>query len=228
MKIELKGVTKQFRALEEEMDVLVLRNIDLTINQGDYIAISGKSGAGKTTLLKITGLLDMPSDGKVLVDGKVAENLWKDEMADLRRKQLGFVFQDFRLLENITVYENIILPGIINKIGETQTKKRTKELLECLDIPQNLLKKYPSEISGGEKQRVSIARALFNEPDLILADEPTGNLDDESSKNIENIFERLNKDDGKSILLVTHDMNFSSRAAKQFSLSGGRLIEKKS
>ena len=210
MKQELKNIKKTYKMSGRADEyVEVLKEINLTINQGDFVSVIGRSGCGKTTLLKIMGLLTTPSEGEIIINGVQVKELWKDELADLRRKKMGFVFQDYFLLDQLTALDNIILPGLLDKMNGDAAQNRVLELADYLEINEKLLKKYPRELSGGEKQRMAIARALFNDPEFILADEPTGNLDDQSKRNVEGIFKKMHDTMNKSILLVTHDIDFA-------------------
>lgn len=210
MKQELKNIKKAYKMSGRADEYIeVLKEINLTINQGDFISVIGRSGCGKTTLLKIIGLLTTPSEGEIIINGVQVKELWKDELADLRRKKMGFVFQDYFLLDQLTALDNIILPGLLDKMNGDAAQNRVLELADYLEINEKLLKKYPRELSGGEKQRMAIARALFNDPEFILADEPTGNLDDQSKRNVEGIFKKMHDTMNKSILLVTHDIDFA-------------------
>ena len=223
MDVQLKGIKKIYDIAGHEEKLEILKGIDLSIVQGDYISLIGRSGCGKTTLLKIIGLLHVPTDGEFLIDGVSYAELWKDELADIRRNKMGFIFQDYMLLEDLSAYDNMILSGLLKKMSVEETKKRAKELADFLEIEEKLFSKYPRELSGGEKQRIAIARALFNDPPLLLADEPTGNLDEKTRKIVENIFDDLNKKAGKTILLVTHDLEFAQKAKRRYALKEGRL-----
>lgn len=223
MDVQLKGIKKIYDIAGHEEKLEILKGIDLSIVQGDYISLIGRSGCGKTTLLKIIGLLHMPTEGEFLIDGVSYAELWKDELADIRRNKMGFIFQDYMLLEDLSAYDNMILSGLLKKMSVEETKKRAKELADFLEIEEKLFSKYPRELSGGEKQRIAIARALFNDPPLLLADEPTGNLDEKTRKIVENIFDDLNKKAVKTILLVTHDLEFAQKAKRRYALKEGRL-----
>lgn len=201
----------------------MLKGIDLTVGQGDYISIIGRSGCGKTTLLKIIGLLTVPTDGELLIDGKSYSDLWKDELADIRRRNMGFVFQDYLLLEDLSALDNMMLPGLLEKMDGGSSRKRACELAEYLEIDKELLERYPGELSGGEKQRIAIVRALFNDPPMLLADEPTGNLDENTRKIVEDIFCKLHRTMNKTILLVTHDLEFAKKSERQYRIKDGIL-----
>ena len=217
MEIQLKNITKTY-------DGEVLKGISLTIYQGDYISITGRSGSGKTTLLKIIGLLEQPTEGEVIIDGIKSADLWKDELADIRRQKIGFIFQDYFLLENLSALDNILLPGLLEKQEGSRVKSRAYELSQYLEIEEKLLKKYPKELSGGEKQRIAIVRALMNDPDILLADEPTGNLDEKNQEKVQSILKRLHEKERKTILLVTHDMEFAKTSKKHYNLINGKLV----
>ena len=217
MEIRLNNIKKSYENQE------VLKGIDLTVGQGDYISIIGRSGCGKTTLLKIIGLLTVPTDGELLIDGKSYSDLWKDELADIRRRNMGFVFQDYLLLEDLSALDNMMLPGLLEKMDGGSSRKRAYELAEYLEIEKELLERYPAEISGGEKQRIAIARALFNDPPMLLADEPTGNLDENTRKIVEDIFCKLHRTMNKTILLVTHDLEFAKKSERQYRIKDGIL-----
>lgn len=224
MKIELKDIKKSYQIPGQD-EFKVLKGINFLISQGEYISIIGRSGCGKTTLLKIVGLLDIPTEGDVIIDGVKEKELWNDELADLRRRKLGFIFQDYFLLEHLTVLDNMILPALLDKAEEKKSLERAEELANYLQIDNRLLLKYPKELSGGEKQRVAIARALFNDPDILVADEPSGNLDEQSKKNVEKIFKDLHENINKSILLVTHDLEFAKWSEKCYQLQNGVLVK---
>ena len=217
MEIRLNNIKKSYENQE------VLKGIDLTVGQGDYISIIGRSGCGKTTLLKIIGLLTVPTDGELLIDGKSYSDLWKDELADIRRRNMGFVFQDYLLLEDLSALDNMMLPGLLEKMDGGSSRKRAYELAEYLEIEKELLERYPGELSGGEKQRIAIARALFNDPPMLLADEPTGNLDENTRKIVEDIFCKLHRTMNKTILLVTHDLEFEKKSERQYRIKDGIL-----
>jgi len=217
MEIRLNNIKKSYENQE------VLKGIDLTVGQGDYISIIGRSGCGKTTLLKIIGLLTVPTDGELLIDGKSYSDLWKDELADIRRRNMGFVFQDYLLLEDLSALDNMMLPGLLEKMDGGSSRKRAYELAEYLEIEKELLERYPGELSGGEKQRIAIARAWFNDPPMLLADEPTGNLDENTRKIVEDIFCKLHRTMNKTILLVTHDLEFAKKSERQYRIKDGIL-----
>lgn len=207
--IELKNVSKIYNNKVTAMD-----NVSLKLSEGEFIAVMGQSGSGKSTLLQIAGLLDSCTSGEVIINGENVSKLDKNKLADVRMKSLGFVFQAFHLNSHLKVYENIMVPMLINSEfkNKAEMKQRAEELVAIVGLSHRI-DHYPSELSGGEQQRVAIARALANNPDFILADEPTGNLD---SKNELMIFEELKKltESGKGVLVVSHNdavMDFADR-----------------
>lgn len=219
--IELKNVSKLYNK-----DVCALNNVSFTVNQGEFVAVMGQSGSGKSTLLQIAGLLDSCTSGEVLINGENVSELDKNKLADIRMKTLGFVFQSFHLNSHLKVYENIMVPMLINNEfkNRAEMKKRAEELVETVGLSHRI-DHYPSELSGGEQQRVAIARAMANDPDFILADEPTGNLD---SKNEIMIFEELKKlsDSGKGVLVVSHNEAVTDFADRICIMKDGVLSEK--
>lgn len=215
--IELKNVSKIYKTKTEELNIL--KNINFKFNNGDFVSIQGKSGSGKTTLLNILGLLDIKSEGELYIN---SEKIEKQDLTKLRSENIGFVFQFHYLLNEFTALENVMIPALNKKnANKKEIEKRAKELLEMVGLSGRLNHK-PNELSGGEKQRVSIARAMINSPELILADEPTGNLDYETSQLINNIFVELNKK-GQGIIIVTHSQELANLAAYKYILKNGAL-----
>ncbi len=202
-----------------------LNGIDLIIEKGEYTAIMGPSGSGKSTLLNIIGFLDTPTEGKYFYQGKEVSNLDDDELARLRNKEVGFVFQNFNLLPRLTAFSNVELPLIYAGIGIKERRKLVMEMLEKVGLKERANHR-PNELSGGEMQRVAIARALVNNPSLILADEPTGNLDTKSGSEIMKIFDQL-ANEGRTIIIVTHDPNIASHTKRLIRITDGRIIEDK-
>ncbi len=219
--IQLKDVCKIYPNGVKAMD-----NVSLTVTQGEFVAVMGQSGSGKSTLLQVLGLLDKCSSGEVIIDGKDVSKLSGNELADVRKKSLGFVFQSFHLNSHMKLYENIMLPLLINEEYKTKNdmKARAMELVETVGLSHRV-EHYPGELSGGEQQRVAIARALANDPDFILADEPTGNLD---SKNEVMIFEELKRlsKSGKGVLVVCHNDAIIDYADKIYIMKDGVLQDK--
>lgn len=215
--IELKNVSKIYKTKTEELNIL--KNINFKFNNGDFVSIQGKSGSGKTTLLNILGLLDIKSEGELYIN---SEKIEKQDLTKLRSENIGFVFQFHYLLNEFTALENVMIPALNKKnANKKEIEKRAKELLEMVGLSGRLNHK-PNELSGGEKQRVSIARAMINSPELILADEPTGNLDYETSQLINNIFVELNKK-GQGIIIVTHSQELANLADYKYILKNGAL-----
>lgn len=203
----------------------VLRGIDLTILLGDFLCIMGRSGCGKTTLLKIIGLMHPPTSGEVAFESRWTQSLFPDELSDIRRRKIGFVFQEFNLMESISVKENILLPAILDKQDITKAEERMAPFFQLLRIEQ-LLDKLPQELSVGEKQRAAICRALINEPQIILADEPTGNLDSNAGAEVINIFKRINQELGITIVMITHDSKVAQAAKEVLFLKDGKIYDR--
>lgn len=202
----------------------VLKGISLSVEEEDFIAVMGRSGCGKTTLLKMLGLMDEPTEGKVYVKGRETEALWEEEISDIRRKGMGFVFQDYNLMDSLTVEENIMLPAILDKMEPGRRKEKMEQLTAQFQI-SGLTEKYPFQISGGERQRTALCRALMNDPDLILADEPTGNLDSVMGEEVIRWLKRLNEEWHKTVIIVTHDPKIACRCRKVLLLKDGRMIK---
>lgn len=218
--LKLENVTKRYKTKVENLTIL--NNINLEISEGDLVSIQGKSGSGKTTLLNLIGLLDTKYEGKIDYVNHINEK----NLEKIRAKNVGFVFQFHYLLPEFTALENVMLPALALKEKEKfEIEKRAKELLEVVGL-KDRLNFYPSELSGGQKQRVAIARALINQPKIILADEPTGNLDDENSQKINNLFIKLNKEEKQTIILVTHSTELANIADKKYILHNKDLILK--
>lgn len=209
---------------EQDADIKVLKGIELTVESGEFVGIMGKSGCGKTTLIKTLGLIDEPTKGTVYFKGKDIEKLWMDELADIRRREIGFVFQDFYLMDSLSVKENIMLPKILDKAEAKDCTERAESLAAQFGLT-HLLDKNPYELSGGEKQRVAICRALINNPDLIMADEPTGNLDSKSGKIVVDEFLKINDVLKKTIIMVTHDPQVASFCKRIIFLKDGVILE---
>ena len=215
--IDIKNITKSFGSLQ------VLKGIDLHINKGEIVSIVGPSGAGKTTLLQIIGTLDRPDTGTVCVDGIDTGKLSTKKLSNFRNQHLGFVFQFHQLLPEFTAIENIMIPAYIAGISQKQAKKRAKELLDFMGLADRASHK-PNELSGGEKQRVAVARALVNNPAVILADEPSGSLDSKNKEELHNLFFDLRDQFGQTFIIVTHDETLASITDRTIHLRDG-LIE---
>lgn len=197
------------RYLLKDTEINVLNGINLTIYEQEFVAIMGKSGSGKTTLLKLLGMLDRPTEGKVFFKGEDSDDLRGDRLAEIRRREIGFIYQDYYLMDSLSVKENIMLPQILDHRPVEECLNATLKLAKVMVVDQ-LLNKRTYELSGGEKQRVAICRALINQPDLILADEPTGNLDSASSETVMKYLQMINRDLKRTVVLVTHDAYVAS------------------
>jgi len=196
-------------------------DIDLEVKQGDLIAIVGPSGSGKSTMMNLVGALDLATRGDIFLDGINIEHLEESELAQIRGKKIGFIFQTFNLIPTQTALENVMLPMMFQGVGRKEREERARELLEKVDLGDRMTH-LPGELSGGQRQRVAIARALANDPDIILADEPTGNLDSKTGEEIIKLFIELNKQ-GKTVIIVTHDNELAKRAKKVIKLKDGRI-----
>ncbi len=220
--LDLKEITKEYKL--GETVVRALRGLDLSIEEGEIVAIMGPSGSGKSTLMHIIGALDTPSNGTAFLDGQDLERLKEKQLVALRGKKIGFVFQTFNLIQTLTAQQNVELPMIFQGIRRAERAQRAKELLVKVGLADRVRHK-PSELSGGERQRVAIARALANDPEIILADEPTGNLDTESGGAILEMLKGLRVDDGKTVIIVTHDPEATAIADRVIRLRDGRVVE---
>ena len=216
--IELENITKIYRM--GKVEVPALRGVTLSINEGEMVAIVGASGSGKSTLMNIIGFLDKPTVGRYIFDGADVSRLNDNRLAEMRNKKVGFVFQTYNLLPRASALSNVELPLIYS--GSGQKRKRTMEALERVDLAARA-KHKPTELSGGEQQRVAIARALVNNPAVILADEPTGNLDSSSTAEIISIFRQLNRD-GITVVLVTHEMDIAAQTQRIIRLLDGKVL----
>lgn len=218
--LEIQKLSKVFRT--EEIETSALNEIDLSIKEGEFIAIMGPSGCGKSTLLNIIGLLDNPTSGHYFLDGKEVGNLKEKERTITRKGNIGFVFQSFNLIEEMTVYENVELPLIYLDIKKSERKKRVEETLKKMNISHRA-GHFPNQLSGGQQQRVAIARAVVANPKLILADEPTGNLDSKNGLDVMNLLTQLNQE-GATIIMVTHSQHDASFAHRTINLFDGRVV----
>lgn len=209
---------------KKENRYIALNNVNIKIKRGEFVGIMGASGAGKSTLLNIISTIDRPTYGQVFINGKDIFSMTDKDLADFRRKELGFIFQDYNLLNQMNVYENITLPMSLSKISKEEQEKRANELTKLFKI-EKLMYKYPSTLSGGEKQRVSAARAIIMNPSLVLADEPTGALDSKSSIKMMEALQRMNTERGVSILMVTHDELAASYCSRIIRIKDGKVYE---
>lgn len=218
--IETRGVS---RILQETVPVTLVRDIDLAIDRGEFVSVTGPSGSGKSSLLYLLGLLDVPTSGRVFLDGLDTSGLDADALAALRLRKIGFVFQFHFLLPEFSVLHNVVLPmQRLGGMSDKQMDERGHRLLQELDIADQA-KKRPDQLSGGQRQRVAIARALANDPALILADEPTGNLDSKNSQIVQEIFAKLVREEGRTVVAVTHEPGFAEATERNIHLVDGRI-----
>ncbi|HEX2549632.1 MAG TPA: ABC transporter ATP-binding protein [Gammaproteobacteria bacterium] len=218
--IELKNIRKTYQLGKMTFDALKIDS--LIIQRGEYAAILGPSGSGKSTLMNLLGCLDSPSEGQYFLNGKEVSQFKKNELAKVRNQEIGFIFQSFNLLEYATAEENVALPLVYAGLSLEKRRARAAHLLERVGLGNRLHHK-PAELSGGQSQRVAIARALVNQPNLILADEPTGNLDSRSGEQVIQLFEEC-VDEGKTIIIVTHDLNLAKRAKRIIRILDGKMV----
>lgn len=219
--IDIQGITKTY--VNGKLSVPVLHGIDLVVNKGEFVSIMGPSGSGKSTFMNILGCLDRPTTGSYRLNGDEVATLSDDELAYVRNKQIGFVFQSFNLLTKLTALENVALPMIYAGVNKKMRIERATQLLQSVGLGERM-DHLPSELSGGQRQRVAIARALANNPAIIMADEPTGNLDSKSTIDVMNIFRDLH-DEGRTILLVTHEPDIATYASCNVVLKDGIIVE---
>ena len=206
-----------------KVPVNALRGVNLKVEKGDFLAILGPSGSGKSTLLNMIGALDKPTEGKVFIDGVDVSTLNDNQLADLRRN-IGFVFQFFNLIPRLNAIGNVELPMAVSDLGKNERRKHAEELLETVGLKERM-KHKPAELSGGERQRVAIARALANNPGFLLMDEPTGNIDSKTAKEIIGLVKRLNEDEGVTIIMITHDQQLASQATRIVKMLDGSIIK---
>lgn len=219
--LELKNLSRTYK--DKNKNIKIINELDLEVKKGEFLAILGKSGSGKSTFLNLVGMLDEADTGKIIIDNKDVSVLREDDRDKLRNKFLGFVFQFHYLLPEFTALENVMLPALVEaKADRTKVRKRALELLDAVELSERSEHK-PSELSGGEKQRVAIARALINSPKILLADEPTGNLDQETSEVIHRILKDINEKQGQTILVVTHSQELAAVCKRKLYLKKGRL-----
>ncbi|QQS34214.1 MAG: ABC transporter ATP-binding protein [Acidobacteriota bacterium] len=218
--IELRNITKTVTSGTEALTIL--DDVSINIPDGQFVAVTGASGSGKSTLLGLIAGLDAPSSGEIVVDGSEVTAMPEDALAKLRSEKIGFVFQSFHLIPSLTAYENIIIPMEI--LGSENAEQRTERLLEAVGLTERG-HHYPSELSGGEQQRVAIARAFANRPKILLADEPTGNLDSKNGQHIFDLMKDLHRQNGITLVLVTHDDSLARQAQRQVVLKDGRVVE---
>jgi len=220
--VELKNVSKVYKM--EKVEVLALKGVNMKIKRGEFVAVVGPSGSGKSTLLHMIGCLDRPTKGEVILDGIDVSKLSDNELSRIRAEKIGFVFQFFNLYPTLTALENVELPMMIVEKNRKERKRRARELLKIVGMEKRA-EHLPSQLSGGERQKVAIARALANDPPLILADEPTGNLDSKSGKEIVALLDKLQEEKGKTIVMVTHMQDIAKFAERLIYLKDGEIIK---
>ncbi|MFA6273997.1 MAG: ABC transporter ATP-binding protein [Candidatus Paceibacterota bacterium] len=223
--IEIKNIVKTYKTGDVEFNAL--DEVSFTIKDGEFVAIMGPSGSGKSTLMHILGALDSPTSGTYFLDGKDVSTLSDDQLADIRREKIGFVFQSFNLLPRTTVLRNVMLPLVYDGIHGHERERRAKEALVSAGLGEQHFHHLSNQLSGGQIQRVAIARALVNNPSLILADEPTGNLDSKTGEIVLGTFKKLNEELGRTIILITHEQDIAEHADRILFIKDGKLVEDK-
>ena len=220
--IKLTGINKIYRT--NEIETLALENVNLDVAKGEFVSIMGPSGCGKSTLLNIMGLLDAPSSGKIEINGTSVEGMKDKELAAFRNKTLGFVFQSFHLINSLNVIDNVELPLLYRKMAAKERTRLAKEVLERVGLSHRM-RHMPTQLSGGQCQRVAIARAIVGNPEIILADEPTGNLDSKMGAEVMELLHKLNKEDGRTIVMVTHNEEQAKQTSRTIRFFDGRQVQ---
>lgn len=220
--IKLTGINKIYRT--NEIETLALENVNLDVAKGEFVSIMGPSGCGKSTLLNIMGLLDAPSSGKIEINGTSVESMKDKELAAFRNKTLGFVFQSFHLINSLNVIDNVELPLLYRKMAAKERTRLAKEVLERVGLSHRM-RHMPTQLSGGQCQRVAIARAIVGNPEIILADEPTGNLDSKMGAEVMDLLHKLNKEDGRTIVMVTHNEEQAKQTSRTIRFFDGRQVQ---
>lgn len=220
--LQVKNIKKIYYSKLGMQQCIALKDVSFTVNQGEFVAIMGASGSGKTTLLNLLASLDRPTEGEILLDGKSFSSIPQRSLSEFRRKHLGFVFQDFNLLDTFSLKDNILLPLVLSRTPLVEMEKRLTPIASLLGI-ESLLSKFPYEVSGGEKQRAAVARAVITQPRLLLADEPTGALDSKASTKLLEIFKTLNQE-GRTLLMVTHSAMAASYASRVLFIQDGQIF----
>jgi putative ABC transport system ATP-binding protein len=223
--IEVKDITKTYG--EGDTVLQALKGVSFTIEDGEFVAIMGPSGSGKSTLMHIIGCLDTPTSGSYHLDGKDVSTMSDEELADIRKDKIGFVFQSFNLLPRATVLRNVMLPLVYAGVGDYEREKRATKALAAAGMTETHFLHKSNELSGGQVQRVAIARALVNDPSLVLADEPTGNLDTKTGEIVLGTFQKLNKEHGRTIVLITHEHDVAEHAQRIITLRDGKIVSDK-
>lgn len=220
--IKLTGINKIYRT--NEIETLALENVNLDVAKGEFVSIMGPSGCGKSTLLNIMGLLDAPSSGKIEINGTSVESMKDKELAAFRNKTLGFVFQSFHLINSLNVIDNVELPLLYRKMAAKERTRLAKEVLDRVGLSHRM-RHMPTQLSGGQCQRVAIARAIVSNPEIILADEPTGNLDSKMGAEVMELLHKLNKEDGRTIVMVTHNEEQAKQTSRTIRFFDGRQVQ---
>lgn len=222
--IEAKDLIKTFKMGENE--ITALKGVSLTVEKGEFVAITGFSGSGKSTLMHILGCLDITTSGSYILDGVDASHASKDELAKIRNQKIGFVFQKFYLLPDLTALDNVALPQLYAGESESRAREKAAKLLKLVEL-ENRVDHYPYQLSGGQQQRVAIARSLINDPAIIMADEPTGNLDRATGENILNVFTDFNENHGVTFIMVTHEPSIAAKSKRIIELVDGKIVADK-
>lgn len=219
--IKMRGIIKRYY-IGEPNELEILHGIDLDVSKGEFVSIVGASGSGKSTLMNMIGVLDKPTEGNYWLDGTVVEEAKDEELSEIRNKKIGFVFQNFNLISRTNALKNVELPMMYAGVQQHKRVERAKELLEMVEMSERM-NHYPNELSGGQKQRVAIARAMANDPPIILADEPTGALDSKTGRMVMDLFHKLNKEQGKTIILITHNPELAEETGRILTMRDGLL-----
>ena len=220
--LTLTSLSKIYRT--NEIETVALENVNLTVNRGEFLSIMGPSGCGKSTLLNIMGLLDAPTTGTIEINGTHTEGMKDKELAAFRNKTLGFVFQSFHLINSLNVLDNVELPLLYRRVSSSERRKLAQEVLEKVGLSHRM-RHFPTQLSGGQCQRVAIARAIIGNPEIILADEPTGNLDSKMGAEVMELLHRLNKEDGRTIVMVTHNEEQAGQTSRTVRFFDGRQVQ---
>lgn len=220
--IDMTGIIKRFY-IGTPNELTILKGIDIRVNEGEFISIVGQSGSGKSTLMNIIGALDRPTEGEYVLSGENIQSMSSNKLSDVRNRRIGFVFQTFNLIPRTNALRNVELPMLYGGVGNRERTRRALELLELVEMSDRT-KHLPSELSGGQKQRVAIARAMAMDPDIILADEPTGALDSETGRLVMDLFHKLNREKGKTIVLITHNPELAQETDRILTISDGQII----
>ena len=220
--IKIEGLSKHFRT--EEVETIALNNVSLEVKDGEFVAIMGPSGCGKSTLLNIMGLLDAPTGGTIEIAGTKVDGMKDKELAAFRNRKLGFVFQSFHLINSLNVLDNVELPLLYRKVSSKERRRLAEEVLQKVGLSHRM-RHMPTQLSGGQCQRVAIARAIIGNPEIILADEPTGNLDSKMGAEVMELLHRLNKEDGRTIVMVTHNEEQARQTSRTIRFFDGRQVE---